>query len=55
MDLVAEKRAGLQTWVMVSTDLFVPQLFLTTLGITPKVDPEDLKFYFEEIHRLTRS
>jgi len=24
-------------------------------GITPKVDPEDLKFYFEEIHRLTRS
>ncbi|KAF2836595.1 uroporphyrinogen decarboxylase [Patellaria atrata CBS 101060] len=23
-------------------------------GITPFVDPEDLKFYFEEIHRLTK-
>lgn len=22
------------------------------LGITPFVDPEDLKFYFQEIHRL---
>jgi len=26
---------------------------LTTLGITPFVKPDDLKFYFEEIHRLT--
>ena len=40
---------------MVSTELSVQQPFLTILGITPKVDPEDLKFYFEEIHRLTRS
>ncbi|KAK2765334.1 Uroporphyrinogen decarboxylase in heme biosynthesis [Arachnomyces sp. PD_36] len=24
-------------------------------GITPQVNPEDLKFYFEEIHRLTKS
>lgn len=23
------------------------------LGITPNVDPEDLRFYFKEIHRLT--
>jgi uroporphyrinogen decarboxylase len=26
---------------------------LTFLGITPFVKPDDLKFYFEEIHRLT--
>ena len=25
---------------------------ITFLGITPFVDPDDLKFYFEEIHRL---
>jgi uroporphyrinogen decarboxylase len=28
---------------------------LIDLGITPFVDPEDLKFYFQEIHRLTGS
>jgi uroporphyrinogen decarboxylase len=28
---------------------------LTILGITPFVKPDDLKFYFEEIHRLTKS
>jgi hypothetical protein len=27
---------------------------LTLLGITPFVKPDDLKFYFEEIHRLTK-
>jgi uroporphyrinogen decarboxylase len=24
-------------------------------GITPFVKPDDLKFYFEEIHRLTKA
>jgi uroporphyrinogen decarboxylase len=28
---------------------------LTFLGITPFVKPDDLKFYFQEIHRLTSS
>ena len=28
--------------------------WLTLLGITPFVKPDDLKFYFEEIHRLTK-
>jgi hypothetical protein len=28
---------------------------LTSLGITPGVKPDDLKFYFEEIHRLAGS
>jgi hypothetical protein len=28
---------------------------LTFPGITPFVKPDDLKFYFEEIHRLTSS
>jgi uroporphyrinogen decarboxylase len=27
---------------------------LTLVGITPFVNPDDLKFFFEEIHRLTR-
>jgi hypothetical protein len=27
---------------------------LTSTGITPFVKPDDLKFYFEEIHRLTK-
>jgi hypothetical protein len=52
---VGGRRAGSQIWVMVSAELSVTQPLLTTLGITPKVDPEDLRFYFEEIHRLTRS
>jgi uroporphyrinogen decarboxylase len=30
-------------------------LLLTCLGITPGVKPDDLKFYFEEIHRLAGS
>jgi uroporphyrinogen decarboxylase len=30
-------------------------LLTETLGITPGVDPENLRFYFEEIHRLTKS
>lgn len=24
------------------------------IGVTPFVDPENLKFFFEEIHRLTK-
>jgi uroporphyrinogen decarboxylase len=24
------------------------------LGITPFVNPEDLKFFFQEVHRLTK-
>lgn len=24
------------------------------LGITPFVNPDDLKFFFEEVHRLTK-
>ena len=26
----------------------------TSLGVTPFVDPDDLKFFFNEIHRLTK-
>jgi uroporphyrinogen decarboxylase len=32
---------------------YIPVRLLTLPGITPLVKPEDLKFYFEEIHRLT--
>jgi hypothetical protein len=28
---------------------------LTSVGITPLVKPDNLKFYFEELHRLTKS
>jgi uroporphyrinogen decarboxylase len=37
--------------------LYIPSLISTNgiVGITPKVNPDDLKFYFEEIRRLTAS
>lgn len=30
-------------------------MILTFPGVTPFVKPDDLKFFFEEIHRLTTS
>lgn len=30
-------------------------VFANWLGITPFVNPEDLRFYFQEIHRLTKT
>jgi uroporphyrinogen decarboxylase len=28
-------------------------MLISEIGVTPFVDPEHLKFFFEEIHRLT--
>lgn len=39
-------------WVTIYQPLYI---LLIPLGITPFVKPDDLKFYFEEIHRLTKS
>jgi uroporphyrinogen decarboxylase len=33
--------------------LFLTQVANIYVGITPFVNPDDLKFYFEELHRLT--
>lgn len=30
-------------------------MMLIGVGVTPFVKPDDLKFFFEEIHRLTAS
>lgn len=30
-------------------------MMLIRVGVTPFVKPDDLKFFFEEIHRLTAS
>lgn len=35
--------------------LLIQSLAHKSLGITPGVNPEDLKFFFQEIHRLTSS
>ena len=54
MDLAAARKAGFQIWVMVrvNSGLQLPDSNFV-LGITPNVDPDTLKFYFKEIHRLT--
>lgn len=56
MVLVEENKDGLQISVMVgnSYSAAFSQLIHFLTGITPFVNPEDLKFYFQEIHRLTK-
>lgn len=34
--------------------LFLPQTELIVVGITPGVNPDNLKHFFEEVHRLTK-
>jgi uroporphyrinogen decarboxylase len=58
-NMVAGFGGGKQGWIanlghgMLSI-LVVRFCLLTVAGITPFVKPDDLKFYFEEIHRLTK-
>jgi hypothetical protein len=30
------------------------EILILLIGVTPFVDPEHLKFFFEEVHRLTK-
>jgi len=54
-----EERVGSSTLDMVSLSLsryamsYVLSRFF--LGITPFVNPEDLRFFFQEVHRLTKT
>jgi hypothetical protein len=49
---VGEGRAGLPILATVSFLTFLKYFMTDFLGITPGVKPDDLKFYFEELHRL---
>jgi uroporphyrinogen decarboxylase len=58
-EMVAGFEGGKQGWIAnlghgMSNRYSLLSVKLTAAGITPFVKPDDLKFYFQEIHRLTK-
>ena len=43
-------------WYVLSMIIFISGICIDPMqGVQPGIDPENLKFFFEEIHRLTKA